>query len=190
MDNLTAITRKTSRHVVLWCRWLELVKWTLRTLQIPSNTCDFKWEKAFDESTVGGGTTRRRHLLKLLDNYLDKNACWYFVTSTSEIGSFSLVPVKASEMSGIGANNASTFHIAITGNQTIMNHESFRKQTESPVQHFIQRVFRGVIYISTGKTATKLCMYAGWTNLNEIFRCINSGKINMDEASLKHKQTQ
>ena len=159
MDNLTAITRKTSRHVVLWCRWLELVKWTLRTLQIPSNTCDFKWEKAFDESTVGGGTTRRRHLLKLLDNYLDKNACWYFVTCTSDTMSFSLVPVIASEMPNIDANNASTFHIATTWNQTIMNHESFRKRKESPVQHFTQRVFRGVIYISAGKAATKLCRY-------------------------------
>ena len=77
--------------------------------------------------------------------------------STSDIGSFSLIPVTASEMPDIGANNASTFHIAITGNQTIMNHELFRKWTESPVQHFIQRVFWGVIYISAGKAATKLC---------------------------------
>jgi hypothetical protein len=30
--------------------------------------------------------------------------CWYFVTSTSEIGSFNLVSVKASEMPGIDAN--------------------------------------------------------------------------------------
>jgi len=37
-------------------------------LQIPSNTCNFKWAKAFDESTVGGGTARRRLLLELLDN--------------------------------------------------------------------------------------------------------------------------
>ena len=29
---------------------------------------------------------------------------WYFVTFTSETGSFSLVPVKASEMPGISAN--------------------------------------------------------------------------------------
>jgi hypothetical protein len=42
----------------------------------------------------------------------------------------------ASEMPGIGANNASTLHIAITGKQTVMNHESFRKRTESLVQHF------------------------------------------------------
>ena len=83
--------------------------------------------------------------------------CLYFVTSTSDTGLFSLVLVKASEMSGIGANNASTFHIAITGNQTIMNHELFCKQTESPVQHFTQRVFRCVIYIFAGKVATKLC---------------------------------
>ena len=27
-----------------------------------------------------------------------KNACWYFVMSTSETGSFSLISVKASEM--------------------------------------------------------------------------------------------
>jgi len=47
-----------------------------------------------------------------------------------------MIPVTASEMPGTGANNASTFHIAITGNQDIMNHESFRKRTESPVQHF------------------------------------------------------
>ena len=68
-------------------------------------------------------------------------AFWYFVTSTSDTGSFSLVPVIASEMHGIAANNASTFHIAITGNQTIMNHESFHKLMESPVHHFTQRVF-------------------------------------------------
>jgi len=65
-----------------------------------------------------------------------KNACWYFVTSTSDIGSFSLVPVTASEMPRIGANNASTLHIAIAGKQTVMNHESFHKRTESLVQHF------------------------------------------------------
>ena len=62
--------------------------------------------------------------------------CWYFVKSNSETESFSLVLVKASKIHGIGANNASTFHIAITENQTIMNHESFRKQIESPMQHF------------------------------------------------------
>jgi len=65
-----------------------------------------------------------------------KNACWYFVTSTSDTWSFSLVPVTASEMPGIGANNASTLHIAITGKQTVMNHESFRKLTETLMQHF------------------------------------------------------
>ena len=119
-----------------------------------------------------------------------KNACWYFVASTSEIGSFSLVPVKALELLVIGANNASTFHIAITENHTIMNHESFCKRTESPMQYFTQRVFQGVIYISTGKAATKFCRYAVWTNLNGIFKCMNSGKINMDEGSVKHKQTQ
>ena len=58
---------------------------------------------------------------------------------------------KGIKMLIIGANNASTFHIAITENQTIMNHESFRKRTESLVQHFTQRVFRGVIYISVGR---------------------------------------
>ena len=26
--------------------------------------------------------------------------------------------------------------------------------------------------------------------LNEIFKCINRGKINMDEGSVKHKKTQ
>jgi hypothetical protein len=33
-----------------------------------------------------------------------KNACLYFVTSTSETWSFSLVLVKASEMPGISTN--------------------------------------------------------------------------------------
>jgi hypothetical protein len=47
-----------------------------------------------------------------------KNACWYFVKSTSDTGSFSLVLVMASEMPTIGANNASTFDIEITENQT------------------------------------------------------------------------
>jgi len=47
--------------------------------------------------------------------------------------------------------NALTSHRAITGNKTIMNHESFHKQTELPVQHFTPRVFRGVIYIPQGK---------------------------------------
>ena len=70
-----------------------------------------------------------------------KNTCWYFVTSTSDTGSFSLVPVMASEMHGIGTDNASTFHILITGNQTIMNHESFRKRMESPVEHYFEVSF-------------------------------------------------
>ena len=67
-----------------------------------------------------------------------------------------MIPVIASEMPGIGANNASTFHIAITGNQAIVNYELFRERTETPVQHFNQRVFWGVIYNSAGKPATKL----------------------------------
>ena len=86
-----------------------------------------------------------------------QNACWYFVASTSDTRTFSMIPVTASEIPGIGANNASTFHIAITRNQAIVNYELFRKRTESPVQHFNQRVFRGVIYNSAGKPATKLC---------------------------------
>jgi len=65
-----------------------------------------------------------------------KHACWYFVTSTSDTGSFSPVLGMASEMPAISANNVLAFHIAITKNQTIMNHESSRKRTESPVQHF------------------------------------------------------
>ena len=59
--------------------------------------------------------------------------CWYFVTSTSDTRLFGMIPVTASEMPGTGANNASTFHIAITGNQDIMNHELFRKRMELPV---------------------------------------------------------
>ena len=77
--------------------------------------------------------------------------CWYSVISTSDTMSFSLILVTTSKMPGTGANNASTFHIAITGNQAIVNYELFRKRTESPVQHFNQRVFRGVIYIPQEK---------------------------------------
>ena len=35
---------------------------------------------------------------------IQADQCWYFVTSTSKIGSFNLVSVKASEMSDIGTN--------------------------------------------------------------------------------------
>ena len=58
---------------------------------------------------------------------------WYFVMSTSDTRSFSMIPVTTSEMTSIGANNASTFHIAITGNQAILNRESFHKRIELPV---------------------------------------------------------
>ena len=58
---------------------------------------------------------------------------WYFVTSTSDTRSFSMIPVTTSEMTSIGANNALTFHISITGKQAIMNHESLRKRTKLPV---------------------------------------------------------
>ena len=51
--------------------------------------------------------------------------CWYFVTSTSDTMSFSLILVTTSEMPGTGANNASTFHIAIVGNKAIMNMNHF-----------------------------------------------------------------
>ena len=47
-----------------------------------------------------------------------KNACWYFITSTSETGLFSLVPVKLQKCPASAPTNASTFYIAITDNQT------------------------------------------------------------------------
>ena len=62
--------------------------------------------------------------------HLGLGNCWYFVTSTSDTRLFSMIPVTASEMPGIGANNNSTFHITTTGNQAIMNHESFSNRTE------------------------------------------------------------
>ena len=52
--------------------------------------------------------------------------------------------------------NALTSHRAITGNKTIMNHESFRKRMELPVKHFTQSI-PGCHLYSTGKAATKLC---------------------------------
>ena len=59
--------------------------------------------------------------------------CWYFVTSTSDTRLSSMIPITASEMPDIRANNALTFVRAITGNQDIMNHELFRKRMELPV---------------------------------------------------------
>jgi hypothetical protein len=44
-----------------------------------------------------------------------------------------MIHVMTSQMPSIGANNASTFHIAIIGNQAIMKDESFRKRTKLPV---------------------------------------------------------
>ena len=86
-----------------------------------------------------------------------KNNCFYFITSTSDTRLFSMIPITASEMPDIGINNVSTFHIAITGK--LSYHEPWIIPQADGITGvaFTHRVFRGVIYISTGKSVIKLC---------------------------------